>query len=313
MPRCALGRTAAVAHIQQVLDRRVLATVHINPESRVKVESRGREPELVQGGTRLFLVKVFNEAGVTAPLRSRARTAGRVFMPSRNSRPEPPKELTDAQVRERWADIVGLHRAADAAAAVRPRDRVRDPADLQPRCRPAIRDARVQRRPGNAGHRLPQRRRHPVQRRARRIRSRLSVLDEHGKPVDRRVPDRGRRGRIYPNVSKRLAPDFYFQPQVYRSDGETIDLPSGSFTLTVSRGPEYCPETRRIASAPEPAGVAVPAGPLDRSVAVRAGISGDHHIHAAGCSHYENPTEGVLPEGHVAADRGRSARTSRRC
>ncbi|MFM8272719.1 MAG: CehA/McbA family metallohydrolase, partial [Gemmata sp.] len=25
-------------------------------------------------------------------------------------------------------------------------------------------------------------------------------------------------------------------------------------------------------------------------------ISGDHHIHAAGCAHYTNPTEGVLPE-----------------
>ena len=24
--------------------------------------------------------------------------------------------------------------------------------------------------------------------------------------------------------------------------------------------------------------------------------SGDHHIHAAGCSHYESPTEGVRPE-----------------
>ena len=24
--------------------------------------------------------------------------------------------------------------------------------------------------------------------------------------------------------------------------------------------------------------------------------SGDHHIHSAGCSHYENPTEGVTPE-----------------
>ena len=25
-------------------------------------------------------------------------------------------------------------------------------------------------------------------------------------------------------------------------------------------------------------------------------ISGDHHVHAAGCSHYENPTEGVTPQ-----------------
>src|SRR5262245_46746491 len=30
--------------------------------------------------------------------------------------------------------------------------------------------------------------------------------------------------------------------------------------------------------------------------ATRARYSGDHHIHAAGCSHYESPTEGVTPE-----------------
>jgi hypothetical protein len=27
--------------------------------------------------------------------------------------------------------------------------------------------------------------------------------------------------------------------------------------------------------------------------------SGDHHIHAAGCAHYTNPTEGVLPADMV--------------
>ena len=27
--------------------------------------------------------------------------------------------------------------------------------------------------------------------------------------------------------------------------------------------------------------------------------SGDHHIHAAGCAHYMNPTEGVLPADMV--------------
>ena len=29
--------------------------------------------------------------------------------------------------------------------------------------------------------------------------------------------------------------------------------------------------------------------------AKRRWFSGDHHVHAAGCSHYENPTEGVSP------------------
>src|SRR5258708_35316855 len=28
----------------------------------------------------------------------------------------------------------------------------------------------------------------------------------------------------------------------------------------------------------------------------RGWYSGDHHIHAAGCAHYESPTEGVRPE-----------------
>ena len=73
--------------LQQVLDRYVLATVHINPESRVKAEQGAAKPELLQGGTRLFLVKVLNEAGVTAPLAVQSPNSGRVFITSRASRP----------------------------------------------------------------------------------------------------------------------------------------------------------------------------------------------------------------------------------
>src|SRR6476619_5986879 len=104
----ALGdESSAVARIQEVLDRRVLAIVHINPESRVKVETGIERPELVQGGTRIFLVKVFNEAGVTAPLQVQSPNTGRVFVPSRGGvgDPEPRKVLTDTQVRERWAEM----------------------------------------------------------------------------------------------------------------------------------------------------------------------------------------------------------------
>jgi hypothetical protein len=77
-------RTGA-ARLQQVLDQFVLATVHISPESRVKVEQGAARPDLVQGATRLFLVKVLNEAGVTAPLTVQSPNHGRVFIPSRNS------------------------------------------------------------------------------------------------------------------------------------------------------------------------------------------------------------------------------------
>jgi hypothetical protein len=60
----------ATREIQNVLDRYSLVEVHISPESRVKV-TRGQAPaELMEHGWRTFLIKVRNEAGITAPLRA---------------------------------------------------------------------------------------------------------------------------------------------------------------------------------------------------------------------------------------------------
>jgi hypothetical protein len=107
---------------------------------------------------------------------------------------------------------------------------------------------------------------------------------------------RDTQGRIYPSPTRRLAPDFNFHFQVYRADGETIALQPGNYTVSWTRGPEYRVSTRTIK---------VPAGRthaetflLQRWVhpAAKGWWSGDHHIHAAGCSHYESPTEGVTPE-----------------
>jgi hypothetical protein len=122
------------------------------------------------------------------------------------------------------------------------------------------------------------------------------VRDERGNPAVASLLIRDRFGRIYPNQSKRLAPDFPFQPQVYRSDGEVIRLPDGVYTVTTSGGPEYIAQTTELrvdGSAAHELAIA-----LERWIdPPRLGwYSGDHHIHAAGCSHYQNPTEGVLPE-----------------
>ncbi|WP_425400321.1 CehA/McbA family metallohydrolase [Aeoliella sp.] len=102
-------------------------------------------------------------------------------------------------------------------------------------------------------------------------------------------------GRLYPEQSKRLAPDLFFQPQIYRGDGETIDLPPGEYTVRCWRGPESIPETKRLV---------VEKDPTELTYEVRRWIdasdfgwwSGDHHIHAAGCLHYQNPTQGIRPE-----------------
>jgi hypothetical protein len=103
-------------------------------------------------------------------------------------------------------------------------------------------------------------------------------------------------GRLYLNPAKRLAPDLFFQPQVYRENSDTILVPAGSYTVTSSMGPEYHPQTKQVE--------VTATGPNEVSLAVQRWIdpakyrwySGDHHVHAAGCSHYQNPTEGVQPD-----------------
>jgi hypothetical protein len=75
----------------------------------------------------------------------------------------------------------------------------------------------------------------------------LHIRDENGKPAIASLLVRDRQNRLYPNPAKRLAPDFFFQPQVYRADGETLDLPDGYYTIAYSGGPEYLTHTKELA------------------------------------------------------------------
>src|SRR5207248_632388 len=124
----------------------------------------------------------------------------------------------------------------------------------------------------------------------------LSVTDFDGKPTVGRFTFRDKQGRVYPPRAKRLAPDFFFQDQVYRSDGGLVLLPPGELMMEYGRGPEY-KLLRRTVTVPEK-GDAKIAVKLERWInpADSGFYSGDHHIHAAGCAHYTNPTEGVFPE-----------------
>jgi hypothetical protein len=121
----------------------------------------------------------------------------------------------------------------------------------------------------------------------------LLVLDENGQPTTAEFIIRDAQRRVYPSQAKRLAPDFPFHPQVYRSDGETLKLPDGDYTVEFSRGPESVSQTQKVT---------VNAETRQLEFKVQRWIdpaqfgwwSGDHHIHAAGCAHYVKPTEGVL-------------------
>src|SRR6267378_5249098 len=54
------NEAAAIEQLEQILDRHTLAIVDINAEGRVKVQGGSAKPELVEGGTRIFLVKVID-------------------------------------------------------------------------------------------------------------------------------------------------------------------------------------------------------------------------------------------------------------
>ncbi len=122
------------------------------------------------------------------------------------------------------------------------------------------------------------------------------IADTDGTPTTAALEITDSQGRVYPHQTRRLAPDFFFHRQVYRSDGESVSLPPGEYNLRVTRGPEYLPVTMNV-HVPEAPTYEVSVQ-LQRwaHLAKRHWYSGDHHIHAAGCSHYDSPTEGVGPE-----------------
>jgi len=66
------------AALQKILDPQCLFVIQINPESRVKVARGPARAELVENGWRQFLIKVVNEAGVTAALRAQSPNAQRL-------------------------------------------------------------------------------------------------------------------------------------------------------------------------------------------------------------------------------------------
>ena len=126
----------------------------------------------------------------------------------------------------------------------------------------------------------------------------FAVQDEAGQDTIAAFVIKDRQNRVYPAQSKRVAPDFFFQPQVYRATGETVQLPVGTYTVTCSRGPESIPETRSLEVRGEPVRFSYRSRRWVDPYA-KGWVSGDHHIHAAGCRHYENPTEGVHAEDMI--------------
>ena len=284
-------RAAVVSTIEQWLAPRCLIDVRINPEARVSV-ARGAAPaRLVEQGWRAFLVKVRNEAGVTGPFTIESPQARPVYRPATGNSIAPltvrPADVVDRWLALQMFDEKPMEPALSGLALeyrivlLYSRDGGQREAQLGATIGSGSEDIGFRNRTAVLFDVEPS---HDV---------RLRVRDERGRAAMASFVVEDRLGRVYPARAKRLAPDFFFQKQVYREDGETLRLPAGDYTFTCGRGPEYVAERRAVR---------VPATDVEFQLrrwidpAADGWYSGDHHVHAAGCSHYESPTEGVRPE-----------------
>lgn len=283
-----------VEGIQEALDPLCLVGVAINPESRVKAVQGPVEPRLWRNGWAVFPIKVINEAGVTAPLVVESPNAAAMLKRS-TGRPDPEPSITPANVRDRWMELRSFddRPLARALSGLKVEYRL-----IQIYSRDeGSREAKLGFNVGQGTQDLGFRSEVDVLFRCRpSVALALGVKDEGGRPTTASFLFRDRNGRVVPAQSRRLAPDFAFHPQVYRRDGETIDLAPGTYDVEWTRGPEYLVQRRSIVVPDAPAHREE--FPLKRwtDLAARGWISGDHHVHAAGCAHYESPTEGVAPE-----------------
>ncbi len=284
-----------VRELQQMLDPLCLMVVSINPESRVKVAAGQAKPTLDQRGWTNYLVKVINEAGVTAPLNCLSPQAEPMVKRS-TSAASPKIDISPADSSRRWLDLAMVTSQSMSAtlSGLAVEYRV-----LQLYSRDAgHREATLSMHVGQGTQDLGFRSELPILFQCRpSVEVPLSILDDDGEPTVCSLLVRDLQGRVYPNPSRRLAPDFFFHEQVYRADGESLELAPGRYRVTTYRGPEYLEQAYDVEVSDEVA-------PAPLKIELRRWIhmakhgwfSGDHHVHAAGCAHYENPTEGVKPE-----------------
>jgi len=283
-------RAAAAARdaevLQKLLDPYVLAVIRISPEARVQAARGPAAAVLQQGAFVPVLLKVINQSAVTKPLRIASPQAGPIYSGGRAPPGKASRDhfldveiYTKPPMTERLGGlgveyVIALLASSEAGKreATLGFDVGQGTQDLGFRGEvPVLFDVR------------------PA------VKVALSVTDYDGKPTIGRFTFKDNLGRVYPSRAKRLAPDFFFQDQVYRADGGHVLLPPGELTMTFGRGPEYRLQRRQVVI-PE-TGAAKIAVQLERWINPMdfGYYCGDHHIHAAGCAHYTSPTEGVFP------------------
>jgi len=289
------------SRLQSLLDKHVLLVVAINPESRVKVGRGPAAGRLQQGGFTPVLVKIINESTITKRLQITSPQSGPVYAgvaPLSLER----QQQTELGVNPNKAGDKERFLSVEMFAAPPMTDKL---SGLEVEYAIALiysheagkREATIGFDVEQGNQDLGFRGETPVLFVVEpAVAVKLHITDEAGRPTIGKLLFKGVQGRIYPPQAKRLAPDLFFQPHIYRQSGETVLLPPGKFTVQFCRGPEYKVLAREVEVAAEAEQTLELK--LERWIDTSAFgfYSGDHHIHAAGCAHYTSPTEGVTPQ-----------------
>ncbi|WP_232064498.1 CehA/McbA family metallohydrolase [Rhodocytophaga rosea] len=284
--------------IASTLDKYCILEASINPESRVQVVPGKANPQLWQNGWRTFLIKVDNQAGITAVLQASSQQASKVYAVEGDAFNGYPKgkidPITKQDIGDRWLDmslytkppmqdyLSGLE-LQYFIVQLYSRDAGKRAASFSVHAGHTTQDLGFRNEADILFDCLP----------SKTIA--FEVKDENGKPTTASFVIKDKQGHIYPPQAKRLAPDFFFQDQIYRQHGEHMLLPEGNYSIEYSRGPEYIPQKKNITVTTQ--AIQPVTFNLKRWIdpAKMGWYSGDHHIHAAGCAHYTTPTVGVNP------------------
>ena len=336
--------SAAIKRVQELLDPFCLAYIDINPESRVKVNQGPAQPELIQDGWKTYLLKVHNQANITAALEPESPNALPVLHGSTGAhRMKPEHAISEGEIDNQFVEmaiyknrpmkanmsglaveyfLLQVYTKASGKREVKLGFNVgqgsqdigfRNTIDLLFDIKPAVKVIfEVKDEDGSPAmasftitdgiERIADID-EPKQTDYRHRKAQRPHWQE-GQPdtMKYELPPQKQLSGIFPLPARRVAdrdeyPDFFFQPQVYRGSGEHVWLPPGTYHITYGRGPEYLERYTQL-TVPEGTDSLTATFELERWIhmADLDWYSADHHIHAAGCSHYESPEEGVKPE-----------------
>jgi hypothetical protein len=230
--QAALERAGDAGDVQRLMDPHVLLIVSLNPEARVKVR-RGPAPAVLQqAGNTPVLIKVINDSTVTRPLRIVSPQSGPVYagasklslmrqgQPSLGDEDKNPGRATRFLQAEMFqdppmtAELSGL-KVEYALALLYSNEAGRREATIGFDVGQGTQDLGFR---GEAPVLFDIRPSIPV---------RLIIKDVDGTPTTARLTFLDRANHVYPPQPKRRAPDFFFQKQIYRRDGDLVLLPPG--------------------------------------------------------------------------------------